>query len=218
MSLRATSYAAGLATLLFVAAGCGHESVRLSIASPHDRQTVRTAKVRVHGKVQPADATVRINKRPIRLRDGAFGMTVRLHRGRNRINIVAKSSGRTSDIRDIIVRRGRTRAELAASDRRRVARRAAAALEARRAAAAARAALRASKRPGAGGRYPPEFRNAFMASCQVQANASYCGCSLSYLESHVPVEGLGRLQAELFSSRTLPKPLLAAATACRSRL
>jgi hypothetical protein len=208
MSIRAVLCAVGLASLLLVVSGCGHESVRLSIASPHDSQTVRTAKVRVHGKVEPADATVRINERPIRLRDGAFRMTVRLHRGRNRINIVAKSSGMTSDIRDIIVRRARTRPEIAASNRRR---------EVRRAAAAARAALRASRRTRAGGSYQPEFRSAFMSGCQGQGNASYCGCTLSYLESHVPIEDLGGLQAELFSGRS-PKPLIAAVAACRSRL
>lgn len=217
MSLRATpARAAGLAILLaLVASGCGHEDVRLSIAAPQDGQTVRTSKLRVQGKVKPADARVRINKRPVRLRGGTFQTTVRLHRGHNRINVTAKSVGRTTDIKDIIVLRARTRAEIAAAGRRREARRAAA--SAARAARAARAAVRRAASRRAGVRYPAEFRRSFMASCQVHANAAYCGCTLSYLENHVPASDLGQLQAQLFSTGSLPKPLLTAAVVCSSK-
>jgi hypothetical protein len=199
---------AGLAILLLGASGCGREEVRLSIAKPRDGQSVRTSKLNVRGTVTPADAEIRVNERPVRLRDGAFHTTVRLHRGRNRINIVAKSPKRTSDIRDIIVKRLRTRAESAAIRRRRAE---------QRAAAATRAALRrTAPSSSARGRYPASFRRSFMAACQANSNAAFCGCTLTYLESHVALQDLERLQAQLFTG-ALPRPLVAAATACRSR-
>ena len=191
---------AGFAILLIGIAGCGSDEVQLSIVSPRDDQTVSFSELRVSGTVEPESATVRVEDKLVPTRNGTFTTTVTLHRGRNRINIAATSSGHASDVREIVVKRGTTRAEYAAASRRRDARRR---LQARRTAAAARAALRAG--PQAGGRYPTLVRKYFMASCRVQGSAQLCGCTLRYLEARVSLEELQRAEQRLAADGTVPQ-------------
>jgi hypothetical protein len=195
----------GVVILLIGATGCGRERVRLSIATPRDGQTVRSSQLDVRGRVEPANAEIRVDDKPVRTRDGAFTVPVALHRGRNRINVAATSSGRTSEIRDIIVTRARTKAQIAAARRRRAA---------KRAADAARAAAREDRPTG---RYPQLVRETYMESCGTRASAKVCGCTLRYLEAHVSLEALQRAELRLATSGKLPGFIADAAASCRAR-
>jgi hypothetical protein len=201
----AAAATAALAVALLALSGCGKGDVRLSIAAPRDRDTVRTSTIRVRGRVDPPDAAVLVDDRAVDVRDGAFALTVSLHRGRNRINVAATSSGRPSDIRDLVVRRARTHAEIAAARRRR---------DARRTAAAARRALLANS--SRQGRYPQLVRDAYMSSCRINGTLQVCRCTLSYLEAHASLASLQRTELEVLTRGTVPRILTDAVAACRS--
>jgi hypothetical protein len=55
-----------------------------------------------------------------------------------------------------------------------------------------------------------------MAACQTHSKAAFCGCTLTYLETHYRLRDLEQVRAQLLRGE-LPRPLVAAATACRSR-
>lgn len=193
--------------LMIGASGCGNDDVKLSIAVPSDNQTVSFPELRVSGTVEPESATVRVEDKLVRTRNGIFTTTVTLHRGRNRINIAASSSGRASDVREIVVKRGTTRAEFAAASRRRIA---------RRAAAAARAEIRARRaRSTPTGQFSESFRERFMASCQLNGSATQCSCGLRYLERRASLEDLEQARNEIAQGRA-PKLLVDGIAACRS--
>ena len=198
---------AGLTMLMIAASGCGSDEVELSVVSPRDNQTVSFTELRVSGTVEPDSATVRVEDKLVPTRNGTFTTTVKLHSGRNRINVAAVSSGRASDVKELVVTRGTTRAEFAAASRRRIA---------RRAAAAARAEIRARRaRSRPAGSFSEASRRSFMAQCQVNGPSALCSCGLRYIERNASVEDLEQAYSEITQGRA-PKLILDSIAACRS--
>jgi hypothetical protein len=77
----------------------------LLLLAPEEREVVRSEEVVVRGTITGAGPTVRIDGRAAPVRDGTFALTVRLHRGRNRIRVAATAGGQKLS-RTLSVRRG----------------------------------------------------------------------------------------------------------------
>ena len=88
-----------LALAAGIAAGCGSSSpsappgISLSLTAPSYHATVGVPTIDVLGSVDPGTAVVRVNRARARVAQGAFNSPVTLHRGLNRIRIVATADG-----------------------------------------------------------------------------------------------------------------------------
>ncbi len=88
-----------LALAAGIAAGCGSSSpsappgISLSLTAPSYHATVGVPTIDVLGSVDPGTAVVRVNHARARVAQGAFNSPVTLHRGLNRIRIVATADG-----------------------------------------------------------------------------------------------------------------------------
>jgi Glucodextranase, domain B len=88
-----------LALAAGIAAGCGSSSssappgISLSLTAPSYHATVGVPTIDVLGSVDPGTAIVRVNRARARVAQGAFNSPVTLHRGLNRIRIVATADG-----------------------------------------------------------------------------------------------------------------------------
>jgi Glucodextranase, domain B len=88
-----------LALAAGIAAGCGSSSpsappgISLSLTAPSYHATVGVPTIDVLGSVNPGTAVVRVNRGRARVARGAFNSPVALHRGLNRIRIVATADG-----------------------------------------------------------------------------------------------------------------------------
>ncbi len=195
LSLRTAS----LLLLALPVLGCGTEDVRVTLSSPRDGQSVRSASLLVSGGVDPPGAVVRVNERPVALRAGTFAVTVPLHLGRNRINVAATASGRTSHIQDLVVRRDRTASERAALARR------------KRSAARKAATAPPVRRPA---RYPQIVRESFLTNCVRFWSPSGCRCILRYLESNVSMRQLRDAELRLSLAGEQPQFMNRALKSC----
>jgi hypothetical protein len=104
----------------------------LNVIAPADASTVRAERVLVRGTVVPADASVQIMGRPIKVTNGLFRANTPLQMGSNSIDVVAVANGSNPVTTTVLVNRGRTAAQLAATARKKREARAAAARKAKR--------------------------------------------------------------------------------------
>ncbi len=103
--------------------GCGSSakpltSISLSVSVPADGATVAAPQIEVEGTVIPAAAFVRVAGHPVSVRGGEFSRAMLLHRGTNRIHIVAAATGLPSTGSDVTVRYQAIHSESAAARRR----------------------------------------------------------------------------------------------------
>jgi len=98
------------------------QPVALEITAPAETTVVRKASVTVKGTTGPG-ATVSVNGRRALVRpSGRWSRVVRLDLGRNAVRVVANLDGALETIEKLVVTRGRTKAQLAAIEARKVAR------------------------------------------------------------------------------------------------
>lgn len=126
---------------------------KLTITSPIDGATVRTASVAVRGTVTPTGARVLVTGKPAQVTDGVFAATVALSSGENTIDVVATAPGVDPVTKTVTVTRGRTEAQLNAALARK--RRARAAAARRQKARREAAATERSQAGGSSGSRPP---------------------------------------------------------------
>lgn len=124
---------------------------KLTVTSPADGGTVRTANIAVRGTVTPTGARVLVTGKPAQVTDGVFAATVELGSGENSIDVVATAPGADPVTKTVTVTRGRTEAQLnAAVARKRRTRTAAARRNKARREAAAAARSPAGEASGSG--------------------------------------------------------------------
>jgi Glucodextranase, domain B len=66
----------------------------MTVVTPRDGADLREAEVLVKGTVTPPDATVRVEGRAARVRNGVFQASVPVERGKNEIEVVAEAGGK----------------------------------------------------------------------------------------------------------------------------
>jgi hypothetical protein len=66
----------------------------MTVVTPRDGADLREADVLVKGTVTPPDATVRVQGRAARVRNGVFQASVPVERGKNEIEVVAEAGGK----------------------------------------------------------------------------------------------------------------------------
>jgi hypothetical protein len=98
--------------VLALSGGCGDaapatplQSVRLSVAEPGDTELVRTDRVAIVGRVDPADADVTVRGRRAPVADGEFRAEVGLDPGTNVVDVLASAPGHRPAMSALRVRR-----------------------------------------------------------------------------------------------------------------
>lgn len=77
--------------------------VRLDISSPSTGRHVKGDRITVRGTVQPTNATVLVHGRDAPVGNGVFTMSVSLHAGTNRIDVIGSAEGATPVERTVTV-------------------------------------------------------------------------------------------------------------------
>jgi hypothetical protein len=114
MRTKPTRTGAALAILAVVAlGGCGGSSsdsatskrLTVNVTAPADGSTVHSSRVTIRGIVEPADATVQVLGRPAQVVGGVFTVSIPLHGGDNRVDVVATAPDKSPATTAITVSR-----------------------------------------------------------------------------------------------------------------
>jgi Glucodextranase, domain B len=209
---RRTGVIACAATLLaLVVAGCGGgaqspPAVQLALTAPTEDAEVTAADIKVFGTVDPANATVLVAGKHVRVEHGAFARWMALHKGLSHIKIVATAAGYVPDRMDIAVTSSPSAPSTHIST------------------SAAPTASETTPSPApaapAASHYQPTLRANFLRTCKaaagdVAAADAKCDCALAYVEARVPEATLAADERALLEGRaTLPSWDREAGLAC----
>jgi hypothetical protein len=193
--------------LSLVVVGCGGASgpaaVKLSLTAPTDGATVVVSSLYALGTVQPKGAAVVISGKPVHVHSGAFRDRISLHRGLNRLRLVASAPGFLTTTMNVAVRSEPTPQRPAGGQ------------------SSAAQTSRHSVNAPPGTRYAPAVQAEFLRTCEAAAYRNprareSCGCALRYLEEHVAQTTLASAERAIFNGEsTVPRWLRDAARACR---
>jgi hypothetical protein len=196
-----------------LAAGCGGTqsppAVQLALAAPTEGAEVAVRNIKVFGTVDPANATVLVAGRRVRVEHGAFAQWTALRKGLSHIKIVASASGYLPANLSIAVTSSPSVQPARASS------------GASTSEGTTTSSISNPTPPPAGSQYEPRVRATFLRACDVAAGegasgVAACSCALSHVEARASQSTLQATElAVLRGEATVPQWLRDAALGCK---